>query len=241
MDQQLPPPALEDLETRDVPAVVTPLPAAPALTPAAVVAPPVQQDVVTSPAQQVISNVPSQTTPLAADLGLAGVTPSTLGASATSPTSPFVEALGSTPAVTSLQPGSLAFFAPPTAAPSVLGSRGLNDAVVNLAGGPQVDRFLATALPPAREVTAGFQGRLVFPGTGMTNVRSPTLPGPFEQAPGLFLVGGGGSQAQPGDENPAAAARLRAYADGSATGDDLAELALAEPLYPEPPPMPEAP
>jgi len=39
---------------------------------------------------------------------------------------------------------------------------------------------------------AGFQGRLVFPGTGLM-VRSPTEPGPMAQSPGLFLVGGSGA------------------------------------------------
>jgi len=38
---------------------------------------------------------------------------------------------------------------------------------------------------------AGFQGRVVFPGTGMM-VRAATEPGPMAQTPGLFLVGGSG-------------------------------------------------
>jgi len=39
---------------------------------------------------------------------------------------------------------------------------------------------------------AGFQGRIVFPGTGLM-VRSATEPGPMAQLPGNFLVGGSGS------------------------------------------------
>jgi hypothetical protein len=166
---------LEPLEDRAMPAVVTPMPAAPAVTPAAVVALPV-----------VPGNVNitlAQTIPQVAALGATGA-----AASASSPTSPFANPLAAAPAIANLQPGSVALFTP-TQVTSFLGDRGVNDAVINRPGGPTVDPFLATARPPADQVTSGFRGRLVFPGTGLQD-RSATVPGPLDQPPGTFLVGG---------------------------------------------------
>ncbi len=60
--------------------------------------------------------------------------------------------------------------------------------------GVQVTNPTNAALLPSATVPTGFSGRLAFPGTGVQQ-RVATGSGPFDQPPGLFLVGGGGDAA----------------------------------------------
>src|SRR5262249_49334298 len=116
-------------------------------------------------------------------------------------------------------------------------------AVANLPSGPTIDALLATAPPLANLSAGGFQGRLVFPGTGLL-VRSATLPGPMDQPPGVFLSGGRASRGleetppavQPGARAAAAddadnAADLGDIPDGDVPWMDLLWLPDGSPNY----------
>jgi len=167
-------PSLEALEDRSVPAVtaVGPAPIDPTLS-APVTQAPLQNN--TPPAATTPGTTPGTTT--------AGTTP---GAG-----TPF------TPAAAFSSP----FSADPLI-PGVLSQQnplGLPQAG-NPNGAQQTPSFLGqlSSLTVAAmlqlqltQSAAGFQGRIVFPGTGLM-VRSATEPGPMAQFPGLFLVGGNG-------------------------------------------------
>ena len=85
------------------------------------------------------------------------------------------------------------------------------------------------AVPPLIDPgPLGFPGRVVFPGTGL-QVRSATAPGPMDQPPGAFVVGGTGA-AQPADPN--APATQTAFADA---GDEPDRAAFLDFLFSTPP------
>jgi hypothetical protein len=223
-------PHLETLEGRAVPAALTPAIPLASTTPApttALVAP-------TTPVTNNLATAPATTTQQNALV--AAATAQQLAALTNNSALVNGAAAGPVNAAASLTAANSVLLTPLATSPSLAGTAGdvlaAPRVVAILPSGPTVDAILATAQPPAYLSAAGFQGRLVFPRTGL-QVRSPTLPGPMDQPPGLLLYGAPGSRRVGLEETPPAVppgARAAAGEEGGADVSDIpdGELSLMD-------------
>ncbi len=213
-------PQLETLEGRAVPAALTPAMPLASTTPVAAVA-------AAAPATPVTNN--PVTTPAATTQQNALVTTTTAQqlAALANNSSLVNAAAGPVNAAASLSAANSVLLTTLATSPSLAGTGGdvlaAPRAAAILPSGQTVDALLATAQPPAYLSAAGFQGRLVFPGTGL-QVRSPTLPGPMDQPPGLLLYGAPGARQVGQEEAPPAVPPGARAAAGEEGGADVSDI-----------------
>jgi hypothetical protein len=126
---------------------------------------------------------------------------------AASPAATLVDTTGSTalfsPANLQAQSGLALSLAPGAGTSAVQGQGIATQATPVSFTFTVIDQSLPPISAPSAGVPFGFPGRVVLPGTGVTE-RAALASGPFELSPGQYLSGGGGNNGLPAPANPPA-------------------------------------